>query len=200
MPTGYTELLRKKNYNLKQWLKEDCIRFFGVCVCLREEGNLSESEIMYKLTELTKSHNQKPKPINDVDLKNQYDAQQKYYSDKLYETEKTYIEYKKSVKTLQKLLQYSKAKLTNNVLNFAIDQLNLIKNDFDFDIKIAKEQLNLSFEDFKAQKQKDYEYDLKYYKQINKGQKKLDLQRLEEYLLFVNEIDALFNKVESEVN
>ena len=46
MPTGYTYLLQERNYDVKKWLKEDVIRAMGLCSSLREEGNLSEGQII----------------------------------------------------------------------------------------------------------------------------------------------------------
>lgn len=197
MPTGYTELLRKKNYNLKQWLKEDCIRQFGVLYFMRDDGDYSQKEIIAKLTELTNYKQEKPEPINEENLKEEYKKHIKYYSDKLQKTEKNYTKYKKSVDTLNKLWQYSATELTRNVIKFARNQLNLIKDDFDIDIKIAKEQLNLSFKDFKIKKQEDYEFRLKIYKEDVEKDKILHKDRLNNYMNFVDEIDNLFNKLES---
>lgn len=137
MPTVYTELLKNKNYDVKKWLKEDCIRQFVVCM-----DNLSEEEIISKLTELTNYKPQKPEPIKDEDLKQEYEKHIKYYSEKLLESEKNNIGYQKSVKLIRKLWQYPVTEITRNVIDFATRQLILIKDEFNFDINFAKEQLN----------------------------------------------------------
>lgn len=49
MPTGYTDRLEKRDFDLLKWLKEDAVRAMGVCVILRDEGNLSEAEILERL-------------------------------------------------------------------------------------------------------------------------------------------------------
>lgn len=198
MPTYYTEMLKDKKYNVKKWLKEDCIRQFGVCICLRDDANISEKEIISKLTELTNYKLQKPEPIQDENLKEKYEKHIKYYSNKLQETEKNYIEYKKSIKILNKLWQYSETELTGNVIKFASEQLSLIKDDFDFDIENAKKQLNLSFDEFKLKKQKDYEIELKIYEENTEKYKNINKDRLNNYKKFVDEIDNLFKKLESE--
>ena len=200
MPTGYTEILKDKKYDVKKWLKEDIIRQFGLLACMRGDKDCTEKEIIAKLTELTNHKLEKPEPINDIDLEKEYKKHIKYYSDKLKETEKNYIGYKKSVKILHKLFQYPKTTLTYNIVKFAINQLDLIRDDFDFDIKFSKEQLTLSFEDFKNKKQEDYKIKLGIYNEDIEKDKILHKERLYNYLQFVKEIDDLFKKIESEEN
>lgn len=49
MATGYTHALKEMNYDVGRWLKESLIRGMGVCVVLRDEGDLAEEEIAAKL-------------------------------------------------------------------------------------------------------------------------------------------------------
>lgn len=49
MPTGYTARLESMGYNTKRWLKEAVIRAMGVCITLRDDGDLSEPEIRARL-------------------------------------------------------------------------------------------------------------------------------------------------------
>lgn len=199
MPTVYTELLKNKKYNIKKWLKEDCVRQFGVCVCLRDMNNISEEEIISKLTELANCYKrQKPEPLEEEHLNMEYHKHIDYYSNKLTEEIKNYSDYQKNIDLINQLSKFTATELTINVIKFAYDQLNLIKDEFDSNIKYAQEQLNLSFDEFKLKKQKDYEYNLKIYEEMKKQQTNLNKNRLNSYINFVNEIDNLFKKLESE--
>lgn len=50
MPTGLTEALKHKRYDIKAWLQSDIIRQFGVCVILRDSaGNMGAKDIEIEL-------------------------------------------------------------------------------------------------------------------------------------------------------
>lgn len=50
MTTGLLENL-KSDYDYKRWLKEQVIRSFGICINMRDEGPLTQAEILEKLKE-----------------------------------------------------------------------------------------------------------------------------------------------------
>lgn len=46
MATGYTHQLKEMKYNVDRWLKERLIRAMRVCVMLRDDGDMSEQDIL----------------------------------------------------------------------------------------------------------------------------------------------------------
>ena len=55
MPTGYTDNLDKNGFDTKKWVAESLARAFGVCVVLRDEGDMSEEAIIERLRENAES-------------------------------------------------------------------------------------------------------------------------------------------------
>lgn len=49
MPTGYTARLEEMKYDVRRWLKESAVRALGVCVMLRDAGDMDQTEIAKRL-------------------------------------------------------------------------------------------------------------------------------------------------------
>ncbi len=64
MPTGYTARLAKKNFDIRSWLVSDIVRALGVCVYLRDDGDLTRKEIRDKLVEQIYKHKNSEKSFN----------------------------------------------------------------------------------------------------------------------------------------
>jgi len=54
MPTGYTAELEGMKYDVKRWLKESVARAFGICMHLRDDGKMTQQQIMDSLKKLRK--------------------------------------------------------------------------------------------------------------------------------------------------
>ena len=176
--TGLLERLKDKNFDVKAWLVEDVVRIFGIACCLRDDGELSSKQI-YKA--LKKEDKRREKERKDVlnpkyptllverKLKKQYEKQKK---EKEKELEKLLKQKEKAIKCLKEFntiyrTNTSEEDLVINLLEEAKEQLSILKDDIDFDIKCCKGALNKhfsSFEKFKKWKNNEIEEEIDYLK------------------------------------
>jgi len=149
MPTGYTHELKNMNYDVKKWLKERAIRAMGVCMAVREYGQLNQKEIREHLNNQIKDnwHTSRRKEsiqaLEDllkrtesewhaemerlnIDLKDRYEKNLKEHNEGLAAHEKAYSELLS--------MRYKNGPLdevSEGTLDFAIKQIAEAKN-FDF--------------------------------------------------------------------
>jgi len=147
MPTGYTAQLEEMKYDVKRWLKESVVRAFGVCMELRDEGRMTQKDLMnffkgarhkesfyeQMLREskenLTKIMNRTP-----IDWEREYSAtrlkEKAEYEEAVVRHQEKKAGHAKSIAKVADL--YHKAVKTNqeelivNSLKFALDQLNMV--------------------------------------------------------------------------
>lgn len=187
MPTGYTANL-EKDYNVKRWLKESVVRAFGICMSLRDEGNLDEKGIMAALMQ-----NFKAEPYHITQLKKYTDELvianarsdkewQKIFDKTLEEEQVDYIKRKEEfarkktahAESIGKVSAlYNKAVKANedelivNALKFGLDQLN---QAYDFDYTHTPYRpsiLDQDVETFKETKLKAIRQNITYHTENN---------------------------------
>lgn len=176
--TGLLERLKDKNFDVKAWLVEDVVRLFGIACCLRDDGELSSKQIYKALKKEDKRREKERKEILNPryptllverKLKKQYEKQKK---EKEKELEKLLKQKEKAIKCLKEFntiyrTNTSEEDLVVNLLEEAKEQLSILKDDIDFDIKWCKNALNKhfsSFEKFKEWKNKEIKEEIDYLK------------------------------------
>jgi len=148
MPTGYTASLEAKGYDVKRWIKEDVSRAFGMCIMMRDSGGeLTEANIKKNLEKEIKENyhirqlvelDQKSKRYSQRSLlywkkiaKKQYDNAKREYDKKTKEYEIKEKAWNDARNKLTILLNKSKFEANTNVIQFAIDQWELVKDEYD---------------------------------------------------------------------
>lgn len=184
MPTGYTSALESKKYDVKAWLKENVVRNFGVCMRLRDEGDMDQKSIMDHIRGLFKEESYHVKALREArekfevfskttpnQLARKYElALSKAVSD--YETRTKEFTYKKMchVKAMADVtMMYNKAvdtdqnELTVNALKFAVEQLTTAY-DFDYGHEPFKEEIiGQTNEQWHAAQLKDAQKNIEYH-------------------------------------
>ena len=153
MTTGLLEDLKKKNYNLKDWILEDLIRQFGICISLRDDNyNMSKKDILKALQQrdddsrksIEKSLNQElPKELTKKELKEKFDKILKDSKNRIKEAKEQNIKYENVINELNKI-SYSyngNDELVLNLFDMARKQLAILKDDIEWDIKYYTEKL-----------------------------------------------------------
>ena len=146
MATGYTSALDDKGLDTETWIKEHLARQFGICVMMREEGHLTEDEIIKRLEadDDVPSYNEKElakAQEESLRLKARTDEEWKADMDaKNAETNKRNAESIRKAAALKERHDEVRADLkrirdnpdtseiTRNVVQFGIDQLDLVES------------------------------------------------------------------------
>lgn len=176
--TGLLERLKNKNFDVKAWLVEDVVRLFGIACCLRDDGELSSKQIYKALKKEDKRKEKERKEILNPKyptllverkLKKQYEKQKK---EKEKELEKLLKHKEKASKCLKEFntiyrTNTSEEDLVVNLLEEAKEQLSILKDDINFDIKWCKIALKKhfsNFEKFKEWNKKEIKEEIDYLK------------------------------------
>lgn len=155
MPTGYTFDLKRRNFNVKEWLEVEVIKYFGVFISLREEdtkpytredlldylkSNLSEDkEQVLKIKKYQDQLDEYKKytSVQWKDLSKQHEQQNKsmrssieHVASRIEEFDLERQNYLKSLTNINKLIEANKSKDLQNIFIFARDQ---IKSTLNFD-------------------------------------------------------------------
>lgn len=189
--TGLLERLKNKNFDVKAWLVEDVVRIFGIGACLRDESrDLNKKQIIKALKKEDKRRAKEreevlnakyPSLLAERKLKKQYEKQKK---EKEKELEKLLKQKEKAIKCLKEFntiyrTNTSEEDLVINLLEEAKEQLSILKDDIDFDIKWCKEALNKhfsSFEKFKKWKEKEIKEEIQFIENRKKELLEEDIQ------------------------
>jgi hypothetical protein len=154
MPTGYTASLERKDFNLKRWLKEDIVRAFGVCMHVRDEGDMTEEALRESLKKRDEekslyedsfkkdvSEHEKylnmPLPEYTAYYEAEKEKAQKYYDERFKKFENGRKKTLFCIKTVSALLlnpeqRPIKGELIVNALGLAREQL---RSGYDFDYR-----------------------------------------------------------------
>lgn len=203
--TALLERLKDKNFDVKAWLVEDVVRLFGIACCVRDDGELSSKQIYKALQKEDKKREKERKDVLNPKyptllverkLKKQYEKQKK---EKEKELEKLLKQKEKAIKCLKEFntiyrTNTSEEDLVINLLEEAKEQLSILKDDIDFDIKWCKEALNKhfsSFEKFKKWKEKEIKEEIQFIENRKKELLEEDIQ--ESYAeLYKKLVDSIY--------
>jgi hypothetical protein len=198
MTTGYCERLKAQNFNLAKWLKEDAIRAMGVCVMLRDDGNLSESEIKDRM-QFSDTGNYHQKELEEAKSKLTWTEErweleynsQKEKAEKRYQEEKKQVEYeqngfRKARIKLKELLNKATSEVEIGTLNFAIKQVGV---PLEYSNIYKASIIDQSIEEWKISQMKSVEGDIEYHtKELNEEIER-ENSRYQSYKEFCNFVD-----------
>lgn len=206
MPTGYTSSLEDKKYDIKSWLLEDVIRNFGVCVCMRDDGQLSKDDILAKLKkETANSYHKKEldshrKKLSEALIKTDKDWEEDYekkfeYDMGYYQNEVAKVKKKSAIwdDVKAKLLEYqekAEGEIITNAIKFAIDQWDLVEMEYK---KVYTEKpVKNSPEKYRELVIDSLHDDIIYHKKNLKEDTERETKRYKAYQDYIESVDALF--------
>lgn len=206
MPTGYSQELINKNFNLKKWLKESIARNFGMLVCLRDSGNLSEKEIIKQLKNQTSSYHSKKKQeileeLNKINnneistLKNEFLKLQKdsraHREKRVKEIQEETAKFEAARQKLHDANLKSEGEIVPNVLTLAIQQINEhIRWDGNYSYYEKPEKIETqTFEEYLINKKETLIKDLENCEKNCQEDCERNEKRLTAYLELVNFVD-----------
>lgn len=178
MPTVLTERLKEKKFKLVDWMLEDVIRLFGICVCLRDEdSDLSKEQILKtlkkydkeKFKEREKDLNPKyPPKLSERQLKKNYDKlikrANKELKEKIEEREKINQCIKELEKRANSIVIANLTDMVTGLLETTKEQLDIAKKENEWNIDFLKNLLksHSTFEKYKknVEKQRKREIEL----------------------------------------
>ena len=198
--TGMAERLKDCNFNLKKYLIEDMPRSFGMLVTLRDDSReLTEEQIFKILEDSVKCCLSRPDETQLSEIKykkhleKEYRSSRDFYKEKLTNATKILEKVKEARKILQEKSKLTTNKIVKNAISETLHQIEIIEDDQNFSIDIAKERLGKSFEAFERERKKDLKYEKEFYKKYNEKEYKLSKERLEAYKEYVKEVKRLFH-------
>lgn len=198
--TGMAERLKDCNFNLKKYLIEDMSRSFGMLVTLRDDSRELTEEQIFKILEDSVKHCSSipdETQLSEIEykkhLKKEYQSSRDFYKEKLINATKTLEKVKEARKVLQEKSKLTTNEIVKNAISETLHQIEIIEEDQNFSIDIAKEMLSKSFEAFERERKKDLKYKKEFYKEYNEKEYKLSKERLEAYKEYVKEVKRLFH-------
>ena len=198
--TGMAERLKDCNFNLKKYLIEDMSRSFGMLVALRDDSwELTEEQIFKILEDSVKCCLSRPDEtqLSEIEykkhLEKEYRSSRDFYEGKLTDAIKTLEKVKEVRKVLQEKSKLTTNEIVKNAISETLHQIEIIEEDQNFSIDIAKEVLSKSFETFERERKKDLKYKKEFHKECNEKEYKLSKERLEAYKEYVKEVKRLFH-------
>lgn len=198
--TGMAERLKDCNFNLKKYLIEDMSRSFGMLVTLRDDSwELTEEQIFKILEDSVKGCSSRPDEtqLSDIEykkyLEKEYQSSRDFYKEKLIDATKTLEKVKEARKVLQEKFKLTTNEIVKKAISETLHQIEIIEEDQNFYIDVAKEVLSKSFETFERERKKGLKYKKEFYKEYNEKEHKLSKERLEAYKEYVKEVKRLFH-------
>jgi len=204
MPTGYTVGLEERKYNVKEWITQDVVRAFGICIELRDDGKLDEEEILKKLDKEKDSHyeeslKEKTKELELVKertkeeweelCKTSYDEQLLYHEKEKEKIKKKTVIWNDVLGQLNSLKDLSKKEINSNIINFAIEQWQLVEDEYK---KVySTEPIQKTWKEYKKFIVEMAEQDLKYYSERKAEEEKRNNERLEAYKELIEFIKSM---------
>lgn len=202
MTTGLLENL-KQDFDLKRWMKETLVRQLGICCQLREEGNLSESEIvdaLQKQYKKTLMYNEEKIKNYSVEVippsKEEALAQQKelieQYTKKLAAAEKNLIEVKALCDKFNSVQYNGNNDIVKGVLKLGKSQLDIMLEDVEWRVKSYEQTLSDAKSDSFVEKYMDVSNEVEYNKKRLEEYKIQEVPNYAElYKDFCKDIDSL---------
>ncbi len=209
MPTGYTARLESLGYDVKRWLKESAIRAMGVCITLRDEGDLPESEIKARLAreteesyysqQLRKAQDELARllALSEEDWEREYTATlleaQADYDRRVKEFEEKKRKHAQCTAEVSVMLQRAReqrqGEVVVNTLAFALEQLNQ-SYSFDYGGATYRQKiLDQPLEAWRKDRVEELRRNINRYSQEKAKETGRTTDRLAEYEHFVTFVD-----------
>ena len=205
MPTGYTAAL-DEGISPKTWLKEHLSRAFGMMIWFKEEDSgLSETELQERLEKLTECKWQvenldeaeaelskaKERTMDEWEeaIKKENKRREEYEAKSKKETLERAELHSFAASALQLLGENTVDEVTQNVVNFGLNQLKLVERECEYDI--FYEQIISSPEGYAAIEIKKLEENVAWQKNNLDEEKERQVDRLQCYKTFVAEVNRI---------
>jgi hypothetical protein len=190
MPTGYTYQLEELDYDLEKWLTEKLIRAFGLCCSLRDDGDLTEEQIIEALSPKVGAKGDPPKMPSVRELRQNYNQRRRRLILRIANMRANKIKYDEAVAKLEKLEEVPlKSELVNSVIAMAQSQLSLIASDYN--TEYYERELEKSFEDYCKLEKESYGYRLEGYNE----EVTTDTELLDTYKKYVSDVRELMKSI-----
>ena len=199
MPTGFTDNLLNKKFDVKKWMIESIPRAFGILISMKEmEMNIGEKGILKVLEdEINENYDSKEKEKVEKRLKEYESFDNKEWENrfenakvkiemknniylKKWEKEKEdFIDAKFKVKKLHDANKILNNEIIKNIIQFALDQIeDTLSHDYNSPYLT---ELPKNKEDYKLIAIKAVEHDIEYRRKEGNKSRILSEKRLEEY-------------------
>lgn len=204
--TALLERLKAKKFDIKAWLVEDVIRIFGIGACLRDESrDLNKKQIIKALKKEDKRREKEreevfnakyPALLAERKLKKEYKKAKKTKEKELWKLLNDKEQTLKCIEEFNDIYRTntSEEELVVNLLGQAKEQLTILKDDINFDIKWCKYALNKrfsSFEKYKKWKEKEIKEEIQFIENRKKELLEEDIQ--ESYVeVYKKLIDSIY--------
>ena len=212
MPTGFTDKLEKRDWDLQNWLKVDLARGLGLCVMLRDDGDMDQQAIAKALKEEREDNNlvrcakrlknaksflvsvqKKTMPQWRKEWKalseKQVKAKAEYIAEMIPKTEK----WNAAVTKLQSITP--KGEVASGAVRLALDQLATVRTEFsvsnsDIEWMFSCPPTAEDLRDYELKRARDaVKYNQKDYDEAKKASLRT---RFKMYTEFVEEVDSWF--------
>ena len=209
MPTGYTDYLDKNDFDVKKWITESLVRNFGVCVAFRDSGGMTKEEMLkafeesaknsYYKRELTKitAEKEKLKKLSDAEWKEMMENDNAKWEKDVNEGNRV----RKRIRDgharaqlyLSGLLACDISEVTKNILQFGLEQLKLVEDDYK---RETTQILSTDIGKYKKNRLGLLQSHMDYCKKELIKEEERETERLEVYKRILEDVD----KIEDEVN
>lgn len=213
MATGYTHALEEMNYDVPRWIKEKMIRAMGVCVMLRDNGDLSEQDLKKALARpaYSKSYHGEAIASTKKELKRfeertdlQWEAaykksfkeEQKRYDTRITEYTEKKQKHEASLATVKKWFEKAQAENQSetviNTLKYSLEQLN---QAYDWDYRNPPSRpsvLDLDWKGWRDEQVEATNRSLAYHEKelVKEEERKSQFNPIEEYDRLISFVDA----------
>lgn len=171
MPTGYTRQLEETNFNLEKWFLESLVRNFGLCVSLRDDGFLTQNEILERLKTDIKEPI-KPHKRNEQELKAKFEENKKYLQAEIDRIKTAKVKYDETVAKVNQLEEkQGKSEMLAAIVEFAKQQLRVVADEYN--TEYYEKELEISYDEFLKREAAGYDSCLAFYEKELEGYKKL---------------------------
>lgn len=212
MPTGYTAQL-EQHWDVNRWLRQEVVRALGVCVMLRDSGDMTDKQILESLkpkneesyyAESVKAAHERLKylrALTRAEWKAKYtmdleEAIQDFRQEKERASEKE-SKFRKVITQIQAFQKNAKSEAGRRVAEFALEQINMVKSEFEPSVH-SREALiklsNMSVSEYTKKTIAECRRSLAFSKKELEGEKRRNKDRLKYYEDLLKDCDAFFKK------
>lgn len=209
MATGYTADL-EKDWDIKRWFKETLVRAFGVTVCIRDEPmGLNSEQIIEQACKVDTWHDDQLEKckqdkarllaLSNEEWQSRFDERNRLairqYEERKREKEEDKLKYKDALVKIDKL--EFKSELGNGVKKFALEQLGMVKSDFEEEV--GGPYTYKTLKEFKDSELNIVDSSMKYHKESAAKEREEKAKRKLILLDFCREVDKVLDSIESPV-
>lgn len=209
MPTGNTYELDEKNLDTKTWIMKHLARSFCICVMMRDDGNLTENQIINRMKQDTKPSEHHVKKLRDAKrdlkkfqsltdeqwkskMKRENKKRQKHTEESNVKSDKIKVKHDKTREELNKILNTKGiSSITRNIVKFGIDQLNLCKSEEENTFFPKYDELFTDVEVYKKEELSNAKRDVQYHQKEIQDEIKRGKERLKLYLQLRKDINRI---------